>query len=98
MIFMTRITVSTITEAVIDVMRAATPGGVVDQTLAARISGEIAPALQKALTAHVGSGAELSGLSLFRNILNQHLGSPASAYTDSETRKAIQRVLDNANR
>ena len=95
---MTRITVSTITEAVIDVMKAATPGGVVDRTLAALISGEIAPALQKALTAPVSSGAELSGLSIFRNILSQHLGSPASAYAESETRKAMQRVLGNANR
>lgn len=92
------VTVSTITEAVVDVMKAATPGGIVDETLAARISGEIAPALLKALTSHVSSGAELSGLDVFRNILNQHLATPASAYIDAEARKAMQRTLDTANR
>jgi hypothetical protein len=92
------VTVSTIAEAVVDVMKAATPGGIVDQTLAARISGEIAPALQKALTAPVSSGAELSGLGAFRNILSQHFATPASAYVESETRKAMQRTLETANR
>jgi hypothetical protein len=92
------VTVSTIAEAVIDVMRAATPSGVVDQTLAGRISADIAPALEKALTSPVSSGAELSGLGVFRNILSQHLATPASAYVEAETRKAMQRTLDNANR
>src|ERR1043165_9960202 len=93
-----RVTVSTITEAVIDVMKAATPGGIVDQALAGRIGGEISPALEKALTSPVGSGAELSGLAVFRNILSQHLSTPASAYVEAETRKAMQRTLETANR
>lgn len=93
-----RVTVSTVTEAVIDTMRAANPDGIIDHALASRIGGEIRPALDKALKTKVGSGAELAGLSEFRTILSQHLGNPNSAYVEAETRKAIQRTLETANR
>lgn len=93
-----RVSVTTVTEAVIDIMRAANPGGIVDQALAARIGGEIRPALEKALTTKIGSGAELAALSEFRNILHQHLGNPKTAFVESETRRAMQRTLETANR
>jgi hypothetical protein len=93
-----RVTVTAVTEAVIDVMKSANSGGIVDRSLAFNIAGAIRPALEKALIGKVGSGAELIGLSAFRNILNQHLGSPASAYIDAELRKAMQHTLENANR
>lgn len=93
-----RVTVSAVTEAVIDTMRAANPGGIIDHALAARIGGEIRPALDKVLKTKVGSGAELASLSEFRTILSQHLGNPNSTYVEAETRKAIQRTLETANR
>jgi hypothetical protein len=93
-----RVTVSTVTEAVIDIIRTANPDGILDHALAARIGGEIRPALDKALKTKVGSGAELAGLSEFRTILSQHLGNPNSAYVEAETRRAIQRTLETANR
>ncbi len=93
-----RVTVSAVTEAVIDTMRAANPDGILDHALAARIGGEIRPALDKALKTKVGSGAELAGLSEFRTILSQHLGNPNSTYVEAETRRAIQRTLETANR
>jgi len=94
----TRVTVPLVTEAVAEVMKASNPGGAVDQALAAKIGGDIRPALEKSLKGHIGSGSELIGLTTFRNILNQYLGSPASGYVDAETRKAIQRTLETANR
>ena len=42
-----RVTVSTVTEAVIDTMRAANPDGIIDHALAARIGGEIRPSLEQ---------------------------------------------------
>ena len=79
-------------------MRAANPDGILDHALAARIGGEIRPALDKALKTKVGSGAELASLSEFRTILSQHLGNSNSAYVEAETRRAIQRTLETANR
>ena len=93
-----RVTVSAVTEAVIDTMRAANPGGIIDHALASRIGGEIRPALDRALKSKVGSGAELAGLSEFRTILSQHLSNPSSTYIEAEARKAIQRTLETANR
>jgi hypothetical protein len=93
-----RVSVTMVTEAVTDIMRMANPGGIVDQALAARIGGEIRPALEKVLTTKIGSGAELAALSEFRNILHQHLGNPKTAFVESETRRAMQRTLETANR
>lgn len=93
-----RVTVSTVTEAVIDTMRAANPDGILDHALAARVAGEIRPSLERALKARVTSGAELAGMSEFRTALSNHLGSSKSAHIESEARKALQRTLETANR
>jgi hypothetical protein len=94
----TRVTPTVVSEAVAEVMRASSPGGSVDMALASKIGGDIRPSLEKALTGRIGSGAELMGLTTFRNILNQHLGSPAAATVDADTRKQMQRTLETANR
>lgn len=94
----TRVTPSVVTEAVAAVMRAASPSGSIDMALAAKIGGDIRPALAKALTGRIGSGAELIGLSTFHTILSQHLGSAAAGDVDADTRRAMQRTLETANR
>lgn len=93
-----RVTPTVVSEAVAEVMRVSSPGGTVDMALASKIGGDIRPSLEKALTGRIGSGAELMGLTTFRNILNQHLGSPAAASMDADTRKQMQRTLETANR
>lgn len=93
-----RVTPTVVTEAVADVMRASNPGSTVDMALATKIGGDIRPALEKALSGRVGSGAELVGLSTFRTILSQYLGSPAAADIEADRRKSMQHTLENANR
>lgn len=92
-----RVTLTQVTEAVAEVMRASSSAGTIDQDQARTIAGTITPSVNKALTGKIGSGAELLAMSTFRNILNQHLGSPAASQVDADTRKAMQHTLQNAN-
>lgn len=93
-----RLSITAVTEAVVDIMREASLGGAVDHVLAARIAGQVRPGLEKALKGRPASGAELSALSEFRTVVGQHLASPQSAYIANETRRALERVLATANR